>query len=145
MSSAYLRLLILLPAIFIPAGASSTSMFFYLLAVHTECGILVPRPGIKPVPHALAARSLNHWTTREVPLASFLFYKMSSKEPCLNHPGLYIMPSSKSGCFMKKWLICPSAWSPRCFSWKPLLPVACSFCCVLPFHAQNVEKLALQD
>ena len=32
------------------------------------CGILVPRPGIEPVSLALGAQSLNHWTTREVPL-----------------------------------------------------------------------------
>ena len=32
------------------------------------CGILVPRPGIEPVSLALEARSLNHWTTREVPI-----------------------------------------------------------------------------
>ena len=31
------------------------------------CGILVPQPGIKPVPLAMEAQSLNHWTTREVP------------------------------------------------------------------------------
>ena len=30
------------------------------------CGILVPQPGIKPMPPALEAQSLNHWTTREV-------------------------------------------------------------------------------
>ena len=28
---------------------------------------LVPRPGIEPGPPALGARSLTHWTTREVP------------------------------------------------------------------------------
>ena len=28
---------------------------------------LVPLPGIKPEPPALGARSLSHWTTREVP------------------------------------------------------------------------------
>ena len=32
------------------------------------CGILVPWPGIEPVPPALEAWSLNHWTTREVPV-----------------------------------------------------------------------------
>ena len=31
------------------------------------CGILVPWPGIKPVPPALKAQSLDHWTTREAP------------------------------------------------------------------------------
>ena len=31
------------------------------------CRILLPRPGIEPVPLVLEAQSLNHWTTREVP------------------------------------------------------------------------------
>ena len=30
-------------------------------------GILVPRPGIKPVPSAVETWSSNHWTAREVP------------------------------------------------------------------------------
>ena len=37
---------------------------FYFLAV-AACGILVPRPEIEPVPPAMEARILNHWTTRE--------------------------------------------------------------------------------
>ena len=35
---------------------------------------LVPWPGIKPGPPALGARSLNHWTTREVPGPHRLFF-----------------------------------------------------------------------
>ena len=31
------------------------------------CGILLPWPGIEPVPLVLEAQSLNHWTIREVP------------------------------------------------------------------------------
>ena len=34
---------------------------------HAACRILVPRPGIKPVPPAVETWSLNHWTAREVP------------------------------------------------------------------------------
>ena len=42
------------------------SLFFF---GHTaKCGILVPWPGIKPVSSALQIWSLNHWTTREVPI-----------------------------------------------------------------------------
>ena len=37
--------------------------FFWPL--HLACGILVPRPGIKPVSTALEAWSLNHWTPRK--------------------------------------------------------------------------------
>jgi len=35
------------------------------------CGILVPQPGIEPMPSAVEAWMLNHWTTRVVPKAFF--------------------------------------------------------------------------
>ena len=44
------------------------------LPLRTACGILVPRPGIEPMPPAVEAQSLNHWTTREVP-GSPLYYQ----------------------------------------------------------------------
>ena len=47
--------------------------FFFFLA--TLCGILVPQPGIEPVPPAVEAWSLNHWTTREV-LVYFYIYML---------------------------------------------------------------------
>ena len=43
---------------------TSKIFFFYC---NVACGILVPRPGIKPTPLALEEWSLNHWTSREVP------------------------------------------------------------------------------
>ena len=46
--------------------------FFFFFPGCTACGILVPQPGIEPVPPALEARSLNHWTAREVPKLSDL-------------------------------------------------------------------------
>ena len=45
-------------------NAKEKSSFFFGC---TACGISVPWPGIEPVPPAVEARSLNHWTTREVP------------------------------------------------------------------------------
>ena len=45
------------------------------------CGILVPPPGITPVPHAEAAQRLSHWTTREVPPTLFLKFKAFSFSP----------------------------------------------------------------
>ena len=36
------------------------------------CGILVPQPGMEPVPPALGAQSPNLWTTREVPTSYYL-------------------------------------------------------------------------
>ena len=50
-------------------GALNTSFG----AHHMACGILGPRPGIKPVSPALEAQNLNHWTISEV-LKDFFFF-----------------------------------------------------------------------
>ena len=44
------------------------TVFFVLFCFgHAACKILVPPPGIEPVPPAVEVRSPNHWTTREFP------------------------------------------------------------------------------
>ena len=43
------------------------SSFFSFWQHCGACETLGPRPGIEPMPPALEAWSLNHWTTREVP------------------------------------------------------------------------------
>ena len=44
------------------------SRFYLFIWPHCEaCGILIPWPGIKPVPPAVEVWCLNHWTAREVP------------------------------------------------------------------------------
>ena len=41
--------------------------FCLFVSLHgAASGILVPQPGIEPVPRAVEVRSLNHWTAREV-------------------------------------------------------------------------------
>ena len=42
-------------------------LLLLFLFCHVAYRILVPRPGVEPMPPALEARSLNHWTAREVP------------------------------------------------------------------------------
>ena len=37
------------------------------------CRILVPRPGIEPMPPAVEAQSPNHWTAREVPVLRYFY------------------------------------------------------------------------
>ena len=50
---------------------------------HTKaCGILVLQPGIKPMPPVLEAWSLNHWTTREVPVFSLSFQDCKKECSC---------------------------------------------------------------
>ena len=41
--------------------------FFSFWPCCSACRISVPQPGIKPVPPAMEAQSLNHWTAGEVP------------------------------------------------------------------------------
>ena len=49
------------------------SLLFFSWPRCVACGILVPQPGIKPMPPALGVWGLNHWTTGEV-LTSIHFY-----------------------------------------------------------------------
>ena len=47
------------------------NLFIYLFIfghVTQACEILVPQPGIEPLPPAVEAQSPNHWTAREVPI-----------------------------------------------------------------------------
>ena len=48
---------------------------FIIFWLHCEaCWILVPQPGIKPIPLAVKVqhlKSLKHWTTKEVPRLNF--------------------------------------------------------------------------
>ena len=50
-----------------------SEVFFIIIIIlifwpcHVAWGILVPRPGIEPVPSALEAQNLNHWTIKEIP------------------------------------------------------------------------------
>ena len=41
--------------------------FFFFWPCCAACGIIIPWPGIEPMPPAMAMQSLNHWTAREVP------------------------------------------------------------------------------
>ena len=52
--------------------------FFFFLPSPVARGILVPQPGIKPVPPALEAQSLNHWTAREVPGCDYFWKNVKS-------------------------------------------------------------------
>ena len=45
-------------------------MYFFFLSLwqhYIPCGLSVPQPGIELTSPALEVRSLNHWTSREVP------------------------------------------------------------------------------
>ena len=46
-------------------------------------GILVPRPGVEPVPSAVEEQRLNHWTPREVQITSLLNLVKSHDDPLI--------------------------------------------------------------
>ena len=54
--------------------------FFFWPHHHVACRILVPLPGIEPMPLTVEACSPNHWTAREVPL---FFFCLSFTTPYL--------------------------------------------------------------
>ena len=62
------------------AGVQKVSFFLYIYLFNYSvvltlcCGMLdlVPQTGIEPMPLALGLQSLNHWTTREVPVSILL-------------------------------------------------------------------------
>ena len=59
---------------------------FYLFIIFwprcAACRILVPRPGIEPVPPAVEAHNLNHWNAREVPIRTFAKGSKALAESC---------------------------------------------------------------
>ena len=51
----------------------SAAYFIFVFWLHcVACGILVSWPRIRPAPLAVEVQSLNHWTSREVPLHHIL-------------------------------------------------------------------------
>ena len=61
-------------------------ILFYIIIIIiwlccTTCGILLPQPGIEPVPPAVEMWSLNHRATKEVP--TLPFFIESTPESCL--------------------------------------------------------------
>ena len=45
-------------------GRQTILFFFFFCPCLTTCWILVPQPGIKPMPPTVEMQGLNHWTTR---------------------------------------------------------------------------------
>ena len=55
------------PALLSASPAAAGCCFFFFRPCHSAYRILVPRPGIEPMPAAVKAQSPNHWTAREYP------------------------------------------------------------------------------
>ena len=53
-------------------------------ACQVACRILALQPGIKHVPPAGEAQSLNHWTSREVPLCPFFVWRIALRALLIN-------------------------------------------------------------
>ena len=80
-----------------PWSPASISSFFKknFWPSHTACGILVPRPGIKPVPPAMEAQSPNHWTARGSPKYFTFWHNYELEESDLHSPVVRMVTDSQ--------------------------------------------------
>ena len=71
---------------------NNTSYFccccFVFRTHHEAYGILVPWPGIEPMPSAVKMWSPNHWTAREFPITHFILEPKGKK--VLIQPGIWV-------------------------------------------------------
>ena len=86
------------------------NIFFVLIYLffwphHVACKILAPQPGIEPVPPALGARSLNHWTTREVSRKYFLKSLNFNRFKHGNNYHVEVQDFAGSTMFMSRWSV----------------------------------------
>ena len=95
---------------------------------HAACGILVPQPGIEPAPPALWAWSLNHWTTREVPVQGT--FRCSGKQE--NKPG--------SGCTCRSVTVGTQNGQSPVFGWRE---VGASARLILILHSSCQQRACL--
>ena len=66
--------------------------YFFFQLCHAAYGILVPQPGIEPMPSALGAQILNYWTIREVPTPILKCLRMFSSVQSLSRLRLFLSP-----------------------------------------------------
>ena len=81
-------------------------ILFYFWPHCTACGILVPWPGIEPMPSVVKVLSPYHWTTREFPI---LFLKNSISFLLLFHLNLW----SREGKAEQDHSLMPPAFLPH--------------------------------
>ena len=107
------------------------SFYSFIFWPHwVACGILVPQPGIELAPPALAVKSLNHWTTREVHVGLFLILlgKHKTTRTYLPVPGYFnVFPGSGSHVKRKAtgcpdpcvatvlWFLVVNSWGGWCW------------------------------
>ena len=106
---------------------NNTSYFccccFVFRTHHEAYGILVPWPGIEPMPSAVKMWSPNHWTSREFPIAHFILEPKGKK--VLIQPGIWVTGILKKD--LKKFADLSlfrekKVWTFMTFSFKKQLP-----------------------
>ena len=83
------------------SGDGYKSIFTFFCLCHAAREILVPQPGVKPMPPAVEVQSLNLWTTREVPKSMFTLFKV--QEMHVKH--IWFTPSSASVLYFTIWKV----------------------------------------
>ena len=114
-------------------------IFIYLAVLGLSCGMWDPVPwsGVEPRPPALGARSLSHWTAREVPAVFFInVVLITLKFTKWFTPSIYLVPSSldlEVHLFKMTW-----GSQPYCTLWIQInSPLA------LPLASHSLELMIL--
>ena len=90
------------------------------------CGILVPPPGIEPVPPPVEAWNLNHWSVREVATVNYLFIYLAAlglscgRWDLIPRPGIKPGPPTLGAQSLSHWTTreIPQKWN---INWKMYL------------------------
>ena len=116
--------------------------FYFIYLYFGPClaayGILVPWPGIEPMPSALRAQSLNHWTDREVPIIQFLInqWKPSDFKCSIFQCQLFLYHSIKGVTVSEPFLLTlltPDVWGVFPYRLSPTLQ-APTRCLIIQFN-----------
>ena len=84
-------------------------MHFYVFG-HIMWHVELPAPGVKPVPSAVEARSLTHWTIREAPFSSSSCESIQSTLPQTFYSFVSSLPGESQG---QRSLVGYSLWGRR--------------------------------
>lgn len=129
-------------------GNLSESLFYLFIWPHHVAWILVPWSGIAPAPLAVAARSLNHWTAKDIPRISYFgLIDLGSNTGFaifqLDKPGPVQNLSELSFVFFEvRYHLSHWSWQPYEMTYVPLHSL-CSIMSYLSFVFHCFDSLCL--
>ena len=92
------------------AGTFVKMIFIVFWPHRAACGILVPQAGTEPAAPAVEARSLNHWTAREVPPSDGFYAALAVGPTSSSLPPPCATATLGNGTHLWCLFLCPLSW-----------------------------------